>query len=311
MALLAEYAVTPDVFDVTSYNSEEVCGLHLQTLKEVLLNEGLVRDLRNGDWARLFAGSDRPWHLRAKELLKKLMKQNRLVTFPAVSAVAPTSDAEWCDEALTSHEGCALSGVIVSDALGEGYGANPVVSTVGRLPCAAWWASRSPSLRLQRNLGAYGAGLELVLRHANSIMLIDPHFDLLENRYRDAVTLLTGAGGRTPAPFIEIHRVAWYGDSRDKRPQSANVEGALRPALTTAAAPSGLTFKVYLWDDFHDRYLISDLVGISLPHGFDTTTEANAMTIWNRLGRTARDDVQREFDPASSRHTLQHVFTVP
>ena len=45
MALLAEYALTPDVFDATSYNSEEVCGLHLQTLKEVLLNEGLVRDL--------------------------------------------------------------------------------------------------------------------------------------------------------------------------------------------------------------------------------------------------------------------------
>ena len=42
MALLAEYALTPDVFDTTSYTSEEVCGLHLQNLKEVLLHEGLV-----------------------------------------------------------------------------------------------------------------------------------------------------------------------------------------------------------------------------------------------------------------------------
>ena len=42
MALLAEYALTPGVFDVTAYSSEEVCGLHLQTLKDVLLHEGCV-----------------------------------------------------------------------------------------------------------------------------------------------------------------------------------------------------------------------------------------------------------------------------
>ena len=110
--------------------------------------------------------------------------------------------------------------------------------------------------------------------------------------------------GRTPAPLIEIHRVAWYGDSRDKRPQLANVESALRPALTIAAARSGLTFKVYLWDDFHGRYLISDLVGINLPNGSDTTTDANC------LRRTVREDMQREFDNASSRHTLRLFYAL-
>ena len=156
---------------------------------------------------------------------------------------------------------------------------NPVVSSVGRLSRAAWWASRSPSLRTQRTLDAYRSGLELVLRHANSIMLIDLYFDPVERRYRDAVTLLTDAGGRTPAPLVEIHRVAWYDDSGDKRPQSVRVEDALRPRLAAATAQSGLAFEVYLWDDFHDRYLISDLVGISLPYGFDTTADPNARTI--------------------------------
>ena len=151
----------------------------------------------------------------------------------------------------------------------------------------------------------------MVLRNANSIMLIDPYFDPQERRYRDIVTLLTDAGGRKPAPLIEIHRVAWHGDSQHKRPQSANVEGALRPALATSAARSGLTFEVYLWDDFHDRYLISALVGISVPYGFDTTTDPNATTTWARLGRADRDNVQREFDRASSHHTLRHRFNVP
>ena len=73
-------------------------------------------------------------------------------------------------------------------------------------------ANRSPSLQLQRNLRAYQAALELVLRHANSIMVIDPHFDPSERRYRNAVTLLTDAGRRLPVPLIEIHRVVWYGN---------------------------------------------------------------------------------------------------
>jgi hypothetical protein len=312
MALLSEFALTPDVFDLTSYSSEEICGVHLQHLKEVLLHEGLVRDLRHGEWGRLFLGGSRSWHQRGKELLKKLVSQQRLVAFPPAIAKTPGTDVEWCDEALATHRAPnQLAGIIVSDALGGPHRANPLVASVSNLSSAPWWAARSSSFRLGRTLAAYQSGLELVLRHANSIMLIDPYFDPTESRYRDAVTLLVGAGGRTPRPLIEIHRVAWYGTSHDKRPQLATVEGALRPALAIAAKRSGLSFDVFLWDDFHDRFLISDLVGISVPHGFDTTTAPSAVTTWTRLGRNDRDDVQREFDPASSRHTLSRRFVVP
>jgi hypothetical protein len=312
MALLAEYALTPDVFDATSYSSQEVCGLHLQTLKDVMLHEGLVRDLRAGEWGRLFISGDRPWHPRGKELLKKLASQKRLITFPPSGSVAPKTDAEWCGEAIASHQPPReLAGIIVSDALVGPHCANPLVAAVGRLSSTPWWASRSSSLRLSRTLAAYRTGLDLVLRHANSIMLIDPHFDPTEYRYRDAVALLASAGGRSPRPLVEIHRVAWCGTSQDKRPQLETVEAAVRPALAAAAATSGLSFEVFLWDDSHDRYLISDLVGISVPHGFDTTKAPNAVTTWTRLGRTDRDDVQREFDPASGRHTLRTRFRIP
>jgi hypothetical protein len=311
MALLAEYALTPDVFDTTSYASEEVCGIHLQNLKEVLLHEGLVRDLRQGDWGRLFLSNDRSWHQRGKELLKKLVSQKRLVAFPPKGAIVPATDVEWCGEAIATHQAPhELAGIIVSEALVGQYRANPLVASVGRLASAAWWSGRSPSLRLARTLAAYRSGLDLVLRHANSIMLIDPYFDPTKT-HRDALTLLAGACQRAPRPLIEVHRVAWYGSGQDKRPQSTVVEAALRPALAIAATQSGLSFEVFLWDDFHDRYLISDIVGISVPHGFDTTRAANAVTTWTRLGRGDRDDVQREFDAASNRHTLRHRFVVP
>lgn len=78
MALLAEYALTPDVFDSRSYPHEEVGSARIDLLRDVLLEEALVRDLRQGDWLSVFGNPDRSWNRRGLELLKKVAKQNRL-----------------------------------------------------------------------------------------------------------------------------------------------------------------------------------------------------------------------------------------
>ena len=309
MALLSEYALTPDVFDSTAYSSEEVCDLHLQRLKEVLLDEGLVRNLRGGEWAQVFADSSRSWHRRGKELLKKLRAQHRTVLAAATRGAPPQTDAEWCLEALSSHASQPLAGVIATDATAAPHAGNATVSSVSRLPNAPWWATRSPSLRVGRTLAEYQAALTSVLRHANSLLFIDPFIDpTSRHQYGDLLTILASLQGRSVKPLVEIHRAAWYGGGNDKRPQVNEVVAALQPSIQAVAKSAGISVEVFLWDDVHDRYLITDLIGISLPHGFGTTTTPNAMTTWNRLGRLERDDVQREFDPASRQP--RYRFTV-
>jgi hypothetical protein len=272
MALLAEYALTPDVFDVASYTSEEVCGLHLQILKEVLVHEGLVRDLHQGEWGKLLVSADRSWHQGVKELLMQLKIQKRLVSFAPVSKVVPMTDADWCSEALATHKKRPLAGIIVSDGLAVAHQGNTPVAAVGRLASTPWWTGRSPSLRLSLTLHSYQTALDLVLRHAKSMMFIDPYLDPSDrHQYGDFMTLLNLAAGRTPLPVIEIHRAAWYGGGPDKRPNIAEVVAALTPGLSDCARRTGLKFDVFLWQDVHDRYLISDLLGISLPKGFATT----------------------------------------
>jgi hypothetical protein len=311
MALLAEYAITPDVFDITSYSSEEVCGLHLQTLKDVLLDEGLVRDLRAGDWAHVFAG-ERAWHRRGKELLKKLATQQRLIERPAALGSAPASDPEWCNEALASHKHVAVNGIVVTAAIAGGFAKEPLVSAVDRLSGAPWWQARSASIRLGRTLAEYRAALGTVLRHSNSLMFIDPHIDPERPGYADFAVLLDVISARKPAPLVEIHRVCYEGSGPGRVfPTQREFEESFQRALAKALNTLGLSVEVFIWDDFHDRYLVSNLLGITLPNGFDTTKAPNAMTTWTRLGRPARDDVQREFDRASTRHILRHRFRVP
>ena len=59
MPLLADYAITPDVLDESSYSNASECEARLDAIREVMLNEGLVRDLRDGVWQGLFM-SDTP-----------------------------------------------------------------------------------------------------------------------------------------------------------------------------------------------------------------------------------------------------------
>lgn len=83
-------------------------------------------------------------------------------------------------------------------------------------------------------------------------------------------------------------------------------------AVTTS--PSGLAkTQDFLW--YHaavriGRYLVSNLIGISLPNGFDTTASPRPTT-WSRLGRPDRDDIQREFDKAAGRLVLRGRFRIP
>jgi hypothetical protein len=125
------------------------------------------------------------------------------------------------------------------------------------------------------------------------------------------VDLLAHAGHRKPSPLIEIHRVCYEGSGPGRRILDVTeLEQGFRHALAGPLAMAGLQATVFVWDDFHDRYLISNLLGISLPNGFDTTKDPKSVTTWTRLGRTERDDIQKEFDEASGRHTLRGQFTI-
>ncbi len=313
MALLAEYALTPDVFDSASYAGEEIGDLHLSHLKEALLDDGVVRSLRNGEWLAQFSGDGRMWHRRGKELLHKLDKQGRLRACAPVGNACPAVDCDWCHEALGSHARLPLGGIVVTDCVASAFVGNPLVASVTKLPAAQWWSERSPSARLVRTKVEYQRHLGLLLECSRSIAFIDAHLDPSQGRYKDFVAILAGMAGMKRVPRIELHRVCHSqlrGEKPDKRP-----DPELRPLflreLSSPLKAAGMSIEAFFWDDFHDRHIVSNLAVLHLGNGLDTTTHPSAMTTWTRLGRREADDVRREFDPASGRHTLVERFPIP
>jgi hypothetical protein len=312
MALLCEYALTPDVFDTRFYRHEEVGTARLEYLKDVFLEEALLRNLRAGEWLAVFRNHERPWHRRGTELLKKMIKQNRLRLAVAALPAVPESDVDWCLEALASHKIDPMTGVISTAQVVDAVGAKPILGRLDRLSNSPCWTSRSASVRLARCHGDYKAQLRLIMQSANSIMLIDPHLDPTQRRYSAVLPILLLAQGRHPTPLIEIHRVMYIGAGPKRHfINPVEWENRFREAWGNDFATSGLKADIFIWDEHHDRYLITDLIGIEMGNGYDTTTNPNDITTWSRLGRGTRDDIQREFDPAANRHKLHHRFTVP
>jgi len=307
--MLTEYALVPDIFDSTCYSNPDLCGIYLQSLKEPLLQEALVRDLRSGEWGAYISRNLQNLHIKTKEIYTKLSIQNRLRPFNPSLNSAPATYHDWCLESLASHQVESLTGIITSSSLINSFQNDSAVASIEQLSAAPWWQNRSPSMRLCRNTSNYLVSLKLILGHANSFMFIDPHLDPSQRRYKDFNQLLQSIQRTVCTPQIEIHRVCYVGSGPARQIISnTDWEQAFRSSLPSSLFSAKISVEIFIWDDFHDRYLITDIVGISMPNGFDTSNNPRDITTWTRLGRKERDDIQREFDPSSNRHTLRHRF---
>ncbi|MEH1839912.1 MAG: hypothetical protein V7L20_14370 [Nostoc sp.] len=307
--MLVEYALIPDIFDANCYDYPELCSARIEYIKDVILEEALVRDLRKGEWRAYLQTCMKKdeycWPSRSKELIKKLIKQYRLRPVSVIKHAIPSSYIEWCQEAVDSHNHEPLSGVITTQSVATAFSQTNIVASIDRLSSADWWRNRSPSVRLYRTTNDYLLHLQLLLCHANSIMFIDPYFDPVKHGYREFNKLLAAIINPDEPPVIEIH-MCHLADSMS----ISQYEEDFRRKLLRVINQAGLTVEVFIWDKLHDRYLISNLMGVKLNNGFDVSDNPKEMTTWGRLGRADRDDIQREFDPASKRHKLQYRFTV-
>ncbi len=334
--MLDEYALTPDVFDPSCYSAPNLCTVYLQVLKEPLLQEAVVRDLRMGEWREFVLGEIQKgrFDLRAKELVKKLVTQNRLRPASAQLDHVPADDRQWCEEAIQSVTAKPANGVIVSETMADRFSAQSQVCSVERLSQANWWRIAGQSQQVSRTTVAYLQTLKCLLQCARSLVFIDPHLNPSEKRYSEFVQLLLAARRTNPPqPHIEIHRVC-YESSKNKGQFPAKWERRFRGGKGAAAAhdgqfpanrewerrfrtawdarlrAAGLRARVFIWDSFHDRFLITDLMGLALTNGFDVSADPAKQVVFSRLSRKDRENCEREFSPNAHRHELWHSFDV-
>lgn len=304
--MLREFGLIPDILSASSYTTLEACDAHLNTLKQVLMREGLVRDFCNGGWGQYLEKNNHLWHQRGKEVVKKLVKDSRLVKSPAHLVSAPLNGQEWCKEAVASHSAAPLAGIIATEKVAALFPDNSTVGSIESLGTRDWWTKATESIRLARTTENYLTHLDLVLRHANSLWFIDPHLDPSSPRYGGFIKLLIAAKRAEKISVeIQLHRACTIGET------ACTDEGEWKRRFDSLDQPlrdAGLSAQVFIWDKFHDRHLISNLIGILFANGFDTTRNAEEKTTWARISRKDREDVAREFNSPNTIHKLWVTF---
>jgi hypothetical protein len=309
MSLLSEIAITPDVLREDGYANAASCSLGLSFLRPILLDEVLVRDLRGGAWSKMVLDGVGNWHRLGKELVRKLHNRGRLIATSPQQNQEPATDLEWAAEAIHSHQKTGLDAIVAGAAVHAQLAQAQAVCCVEKVHASPWWQARSCSIRLRRKTPEYLAALRLVLEHARSLMFIDPHLDPTRRDYGQFGQLLAAAQRSQVPPRIELHRVCYDGSGPSRKLPSSTELRERFAQLGRELEAVGLSAEVFLWDDFHDRYLITNLIGICLLNGFDTSG-ADERTTWSRLSPKDRDDVQREFDTASAAHALRDRFRI-
>lgn len=311
--MLHEFALSPSIFRADEYENSMVADLCLKGIGPSLLDDCIVRNLHDSNWLQAIHERSAHLHPRAKELIKKLEKQGRLVNFKSMQSPCPQAEVEWENEAISTHQESRLDGMIFTkNSKLKRHSRNDLVECPEKLANVNFWKNRSCSRRIPRNIQAYSELLDPVLRNANFIAFIDPHLDPTQERYKDFIRLLThpSLAARKIKPEIEVHRVAWIGNTENKLPRCADIKSMIFEAWDKELKQRSIKIKVFLWDDIHDRFVASDLLSMNWSNGFDTTTSTSAKVTISRLSRKDRKDLQDEFTYNSTQHKRLDHFSI-
>lgn len=310
MTLLGELSVTPQVFLRSAFQSDDDAQRALQVLSRRILEEALARDLRDGEWGDFLWGLDAStMHLKAKDLIRKLREENRLASVPKATSCGlldVQSETAWLEEALALDTRLPCFGTVVSPCVES---KSPRVAKVNELSEADWWDEilKEATVRVARSLPSYRESLRAVLEGARSIMIIDPHAEPESDHYDSLLELILGCRRPADAPLVELHRVRYRGSgpSRDFyvdwRSAFARWSERLRKA--------GIRVHVYIRSAFHDRFVITDQVGLGLSNGLDLSRRGEKLTI-SRLSRSVADGVRSDFTRNSSNPRVADVFPI-
>lgn len=305
--MIDEFALTPDVFLSEGYSNPAYMDMRFPDLRAALLDEGvLVRNLGNGVFSRHCPALGK----FAAELIRKLQSRNRLRSFPLRTKLDVSNPGSWCREALATHELSPLTGIIASHTVKAEHRDNPIVAAAEKLSSTDWMRSRRTSFEPELNTTSYLKHLRLLLEQANSFMFVDANLDPSQRNYRDFHALLAPLAKRDPVPAVEIHRVFCSGDGPARTFPRLEEWRERFESLHLQLTDMGVSARIFFWQDFHERWLITDIAAYQVDHGFDTTTAANSRNPWTRIDNRAREEKQRKYDPASRPSDMRFFFDI-
>lgn len=311
--MLYEFAMTPELFGAPFAASNKGTEYILPEILRRIAENGMLANLNKDRWSRhveerLATLSESSPMLKGKILtcLTVLDDRHRLVRHPKSKSGDPSTDQDWLDLAFESHEKIPFDAIILSKELMENSGkeSDALVDVLDSLELSQWGRR---TLSLTKTEDEYRRVLRPVLRHARSLFLVDPYMNT-DKRYFKTVELCSELLGKRAHERrkgrIRIHALV-KNQSQKSDYQKADIYlDAWEKKLTPLRDKHGHRFQVFLWDkkinsdeSMHDRFVLTDQCGISVPGGLDCR---GGRTDWSLLDDDTRRVRERDYDSDTS-----------
>ncbi len=317
--MLYEFAMTPDLFDSAFLDHTDEGGIILVEILQGLTEFGLLANLHKDRWIRHVeerANSLSP-ALKPKVLscLSVLADRHRLVRHPKCTSGHPNSDEDWLNLALDSHDKVPFHAIILSQALMDGCDSecSEFVEYFESLYSSQWSDCKKRTLMLTKSPTDYFSNLTPILRYARSLALVDPYLNPEESRYFNTIEicskLLSNRRGYDRLPGrIDIHADAKH---HTRNRSIDNCLSEWENKLRKLVDEDNHKFRIFLWEakpgseSMHDRYILTDQCGLSIPGGLDCRSDSHPnSTDWNLVDEEVRCKRWENYHPSTSPFNL-------
>jgi hypothetical protein len=199
----------------------------------------------------------------------------------------------WAAQALAAHQNIPFHGIIT------------LVGRVGAIglddfdPSEPPWSCEVDRI-IPRTASELAGAAKAIFQHASEVVIVDPHFDPTQSRI--ATVLEAYLDARDHVPGRKFHLVVHAsqrvlegpnGVIRDAQGFAASVRKKVSPMLG-----SGQYVTMSIWEKLdgaerlHDRFIISDFGGLSIPGGTDTGPESETTIVTRLSAESARNRIE-------------------
>lgn len=200
----------------------------------------------------------------------------------------------WMDNALVEHDRHPFRAIL---SVKNPNKLTQVIceDNIGIVPCDMWDVPHG--ITVQRTAEEMASAIEMMLSRCRWVKFIDPYIAKDKSRHKKTLSaflqILASANPVGHPQEIEFH-------TSGEGATSEHLRGVWEKII-----PTGLTVTLYQWQEkpggqkLHNRYILTDLGGVSFQHGLDTGAEGETDDI-TRLDREQYELRCKQYDRASS-----------
>ena len=283
--MIFEYALEPDMVSTwgSLYNSRFF-------LREFGLSQGRLVSQYPKKWAKKVWESFKEVDHNDKRRLVELLVQIKKTMIKRKDYIWDDTQKSWLENALIEHDRHPFH-VVIAKNNPENRPEILSEDALGNLPCAGW--DNPHGITVNRTAQDMANSGGVLLSHCRWVKFIDPYFSHCKRGHKLSMLVFLSILAKErpvgPPEKIEIH---------------TSGDGATLDHLKNfyeKIIPTGMTVTLHLWQQriggqrLHNRYILTDLGGISFQHGLDSGEDGETDDI-NRLDLNQYDSHCKQYD---------------